>query len=127
MKLLSIKKQSISKDTIISYNFFFDKECNDEHIKKRENLYHDSIFKYIKRFKEIDSYTWGHCFGHFKCQGKGYLIYQNHGYEYEINAGGWIKLISKNNKIKLLGSMDKKDTVNFISVYYCDEDWDNIN
>ncbi|MBV7440712.1 hypothetical protein KRX57_04705 [Weeksellaceae bacterium TAE3-ERU29] len=117
------KEVVVSKDRVLSYQFY----NNEENINKRinSNLYKDSIFEYINRFKEVDSYTWGQCFGHFKCYAKGNLMYKGVVYEYEINAGGWIKLTSNHKEVKFLGSMNKKDTINsFLSVYYCDEDWE---
>lgn len=81
----------------------------------------DSIMIFLKRFSEISTQEWNMCYGTFQSNVKGYLRYKNHIYEYEVNAGGWIYLSSK-EKTKIFGSKDKKDTINnFISVYYCDE------
>ena len=81
----------------------------------------ESIITFLKRLPEISTQEWHTCYGSFQSNVKGSLRYKNHIYEYEVNAGGWIYLSSK-EKTKILGSKDKRDTIsNFISVYYCDE------
>ena len=87
-------------------------------------LYHSiSILNFIYRFDKISSEEFIKCYSTFNQKVTGKLRYQNQIYEYEVNAGGWITLNSKEKSI-LLGSKNKKDTLsNFISVYYCDEDW----
>ena len=81
----------------------------------------EAIITFLKRLPEISTQEWHTCYGSFQSNVKGSLRYKNHIYEYEVNAGGWIYLSSK-EKTKILGSKDKRDTIsNFISVYYCDE------
>ena len=110
---------SEGKDEIFSYILCVKQE---ENIKWDAPL-KDSILNFIYRFDKISSEEFIKCYSTFNQKVTGKLRYQNQIYEYEVNAGGWITLNSKEKRI-LLGSKNKKDTLsNFISVYYCDEDW----
>ncbi len=110
---------SEGKDEIFSYILCVKQE---ENIKWNAPL-KDSKLNYIYRFDKISSEEFIKCYSTFNQKVTGKLRYQNQIYEYEVNAGGWITLNSKEKSI-LLGSKNKKDTLsNFISVYYCDEDW----
>lgn len=110
---------SEGKDEIFSYILCVKQE---ENIKWNAPL-KDSILNFIYRFDKISSEEFIKCYSTFNQKVTGKLRYQNQIYEYEVNAGGWITLNSKEKSI-LLGSKNKKDTLsNFISVYYCDEDW----
>ena len=110
---------SEGKDEIFSYILCVKQE---ENIKWDAPL-KDSILNFIYRFDKISSEEFIKCYSTFNQKVTGKLRYQNQIYEYEVNAGGWITLNSKEKSI-LLGSKNKKDTLsNFISVYYCDEDW----
>lgn len=110
---------SEGKDEIYSYILCVKQE---ENIKWDAPL-KDSILNFIYRFDKISSEEFIKCYSTFNQKVTGKLRYQNQIYEYEVNAGGWITLNSKEKSI-LLGSKNKKDTLsNFISVYYCDEDW----
>ena len=110
---------SEGKDEIFSYILCVKQE---ENIKWDAPL-KDSILNFIYRFDKISSEEFIKCYSTFNQKVTGQLRYQNQIYEYEVNAGGWITLNSKEKSI-LLGSKNKKDTLsNFISVYYCDEDW----
>ncbi len=110
---------SEGKDEIFSYILCVKQE---ENIKWDAPL-KDSILNFIYRFDKISSEEFIKCYSTFNQKVIGKLRYQNQIYEYEVNAGGWITLNSKEKSI-LLGSKNKKDTLsNFISVYYCDEDW----
>lgn len=114
-------KNETQKDVVLSYEKFCNDNCSDELCKKWKAPHKDSIFKFIERFEEIDSYTWNQCFGHFQCGIRGTLKHQNIIYDYFLNAGGWLTL-SANGTTQIFGSKQQKDTLsNFISVYYCDD------
>ncbi len=109
-----------SSNQILSYKTY----SNDNICKTWNPTRKDSILKYLNSFTPIAPYTWQHCYGHFECGVKGKLLYRDTIFKYEVNAGGWISLRTKDT-IYLFGSMNPKDTIqNFISVYYCDEEWD---
>jgi len=111
-------QHSKGKDEILSYIPNEDKEEVDFGWKAPTKK---AIITLLRRLPEISTQEWNMCYGTFQSNVKGYLRYKNHIYKYEVNAGGWIYLSSK-EKTKILGSKDKKDTIsNFISVYYCDE------
>ncbi len=117
---LDTKASKDSATCILSYTAY----SNDEACKKWTPPNKNKILKYLKRLTPIDTYTWQHCYGHFACGVKGLLLYRDTIFKYEVNAGGWISLRTK-DKEYLFGSMNPKDTIqNFISVYYCNEDWD---
>lgn len=116
----SIIKKINDKDSILSYSIY----SNDKKFKNWEAPKRDSIIKYINDFESFDLHTWNQCFGTFNCGVRGKIRYNNSIYDYNLNAGGWVKLKTKSTT-KILGSRNKRDTINkFISVYYCDEDWD---
>ncbi len=109
----------ILKDSVLSYityNRRTDKECENW---KNEKL---DVLKFIREFKEVSVNEWHQCFGNFPCGIKGKLIVNKKEFEYNLNAGGWIQLKHKDS-IKYFGSMNKKDTIFFRSIYYCNEEW----
>lgn len=112
----------LGNDSIISYTVY--NNADDEPCKNWTVINKDQILGLLQDFVEFDSYEWNLCFGTFECGARGELVHNKTLYKYNLNAGGWISLSDKNGQ-KFLGSINKKDTLNyFISVYYCDEDWD---
>lgn len=94
---------SEGKDEIFSYILCVKQE---ENIKWNAPL-KDSILNFIYRFDKISSEEFIKCYSTFNQKVIGKLRYQNQIYEYEVNAGGWITLNSKEKSI-LLGSKNKK-------------------
>lgn len=81
------------------------------------------IFQYLSAFDKIEPYEWNQCYANLNCGIKGSLIYENEMFEFDLNAGGWIKLVDGNQRETYFGCKDNHNT-RFISTYYCDEDWD---
>ncbi|WP_196893960.1 hypothetical protein [Aureivirga marina] len=115
-----ISNNSMERDSIISFKFF--DTTNDTLIHKLK-INEKDVLKYLKEFDTLTKYDWNQCFGNFAFGYKGKLINNKKIYNYEINAGGWIYLFNENSEI-YLGTKNKKDTINFKSIYFCDEDWD---
>lgn len=105
-------------DSVLSYDLYINSEACVGWHKSKIN-----IINKIKEFEEISSYEWHQCYGSYECGVKGELIFSNLLYKYHLNAGGWLHLIGEKEE-KFLGTKDKKDTLNFLSIYFCDEMWD---
>ena len=120
-KEIAINRINLSqKDTVLSYNIY--KDDGDIECKKWSTKKHLNILNFVRNFKPIKPIEWNQCFGQYPCGIKGVLIINKKKYNYNLNSGGWMTL-KHQNKIKYLGDKNKNDTIYFISVYYCDEDW----
>lgn len=114
-------EKTLVEDTILSKELFSNNEFPCTQWKSITNA---KIFELLRRLDTISHQDQIKCFGSFDCGIKGELIFNKKLYNYHINAGGWVNL-NRNEETIRLGSFQKKDTLDtFLSVYYCDTDWD---
>lgn len=83
----------------------------------------DQILYFLKSFDTLTSYDRNMCYGVFNCEVNGTILVENKIYQYSVNAGGWLR-IKIGSEEKYLGSNSPKDSLFFISVNYCGENWD---
>lgn len=120
-KIIEKNKQVI--DSLMSFNLY---DTSKDSISKKWFIKKSSILKHLKEFDTISNYDWHQCYGSYECGVKGKVIHRNKLFNYHLNAGGWIHLITANNTKEeiFLGARNPKDTINFLSIYFCDENWD---
>ena len=105
-----------AKDTLLSYRFRTDDSlCTSWKIEK------ERILNLISAMQPINDSVRLQCYAYYDCQIQGVVRLSDTLYEYTINAGGWA-VLTHEKQIKILGA-GKKDSLDFVSVYYCDEDW----
>lgn len=112
---------NLHKDTILSYEYYND-NLEDNVCKNWVDTPKD-ILDLSNRLYEISGYEWNQCYGTFACGIKGKLILNGSLYDYNLNAGGWLRLNSKEIEI-YLGAKAITESSQFISTNYCDEEWD---
>lgn len=60
------------------------------------------------------------CYNNYSCSIEGIVIYKGKAYQYYLNAGGWIRLVSSDYKIQFLLACDNKKYFKyFLSVKDC--------
>ncbi len=112
---------SLDKDSIISFEMY--QNDNELMCRNWNFINKEEIFDFLISFEEFSPYEWNQCFANFSCGFKGKMIYKKILYQYDLNAGGWLHLKSEKDE-KFLGSKRDVDTLKFISIYYCNKDWD---
>lgn len=105
-------------DSLLSY-----KKTALDTVCKGWNLTDTDVLKFIIQFDTISNYDWHHCYGSFDCQIEGKVLLKGKSYSYSLNAGGWIRLSHERQEV-FLGSTSLSDSVYFVSVNFCDENWD---
>ncbi|MBS9463655.1 hypothetical protein KIM67_14645 [Flagellimonas sp. 389] len=111
----------MTKDSVLSYSIY-NNNIEDKDCKNWVNVSKD-ILDISYRLHEISSYEWNQCYGTFDCGIKGKLILNDTIYDYNLNSGGWMRL-SSNGKEVYLGAKAITESSRFISINYCDEEWD---
>lgn len=107
-----------SLDTLIIQNNY----RNDSLCWNWEIPNDNELVRYLNEFDTLSSYEWNHCHANYDCAIKGTLVINQEQYEFELNAGGWIHLIGKDEMF--LSTKNPEDTLSFVSIYYCENDWD---
>ena len=107
---------SIAKDTVLSYRMHVkDSLCASWKIEKEQ------ILDLIAGLHPVNDSVRLQCYGDFACEIEGVLRLNDTLYKYTINAGGWV-VLSHEKDFKILGA-GKKDSLYFVSTYYCNDDW----
>ena len=81
----------------------------------------EEITTVINSSEEISKHDWHYLFDHLPCVISGKLIQDNREFNFEINAGSWLR-ISNQDTVLYFGSFREENKKLFLSSVYAPED-----